>query len=547
MSSTPLSNRALYGKILSGSATLCLAVMLSHGIAAAQEATVASEGAPAEGEAEKAVDENGKPVEKDAADGTPASPDGEKPALPLEQPLPPVVEPLPVPSAENPGEVPPLEGTMPIPPAGDVPPAEVFPESVPTPLDEGTTTLEPPEIPEASFQGDGYGGLPGLPSGFMGGQFMGGQFGSLGPGMRGRPLLRGFHASASLTGTYSTNVAPNGDGDTDSGGESGGDFSMGLGGTISYMSTAPRFTFGGSYNGNYNQYFSQSDLSGYSQGASLMANYNAGKLYLSLNVGLSYDRGNNRYYDSEFVGLFNISTGFNARYQISSKTTISGNISTSFSATRDGNFDNSGSFDAGLSGFYRYSPKTEFGPGIHYGYQSADGGDNARTSIGPTFTMNYTLSKLIALNSMVGADFSSYGEGGDTDVSFNGSLGLSYTPSDLWSMSLSIVKGMQPDPSLSGGYIDTTSLSVGYNRKIRRASWSVNAGYSFDSSDDGGGAVVSDDDNQSTWSLGTSLGMAVFKNTCQASIFANYSDQIGGGSGESFDSLSVGFSLSRGF
>jgi outer membrane usher protein FimD/PapC len=114
-------------------------------------------------------------------------------------------------------------------------------------------------------------------------------------------------------------------------------------------------------------------------------------------------------------------------------------------------------------------------------------------------------------------------------------------------MNLSIFKGTSPAPADSGGYTDTTSISIGYNRSIRRASWNVGASYNFDNSTDAGGSDSSDDGNQNSWSLNTSLGMSVFKNSCQASVFASYSDQSGGGSGESFASTSVGFSLSRGF
>jgi hypothetical protein len=266
-----------------------------------------------------------------------------------------------------------------------------------------------------------------------------------------------------------------------------------------------------------------------------------------LSIGLSYDRGSNRYYDSEYVGLFNISTGFNVRYTLSPKTTLQGNIGTSFSTTSDGDFDNSGSFDAGLSALYRYSPKTEFGPGIHYGYQSSDEGGNARTSLGPTFTTNYKLSQLISLNSVIGVDFSSYEDGESTDAGMTGSLGVSYTPPAPWSMNLSLYKGMQPDAANEGGYIDTTSLSLGYNRPIRRASWSVSVSYNFDSSDDGGGGADSSGSDGGSWSLSSSLGMGIFANTCQGSIFASYSDQSGGSNGDSYASTSVGFSISRSF
>lgn len=478
----------------------------------------------------------------------PAKPsNGETPPLPpAEQPLPPLIEPLPVPTVDGTTPIPPLDGTLPIPPAGPLTPLEENPLAAPL-EEEATTTLGSAEDPSTTFEGDGFGGLPRGPSGFAGGglnAFNG--MNGIGPGANGGRLLAGFHGSASLSGNYSSNVNPSG-GDDSGDSSDEGDFIMSLGGSVSYMSTAPRFTFGGTYSGNYSQYFSQSDLSGYSQSGGLTANYKSGPLYLSMNVGLSYDRGSNRYYDSEYVGVFNVSTGFNARYTLGPKTTVQGNIGTSFSSTSDGNFDNSGSFDAGLSGLYRYSSRTEFGPGVHYGYQGADGGDNARSSVGPTFTVNYKLSSLISVNSMVGVDFSSYEEGDSTDVSMTGSLGMNYTPSALWGMNLSIFKGVQPDYANSGGFIDTTSLSLGYHRQIRRATLSLGASYNFDSADDGGGSAADTGDDGGSWTLSSALGMGIFANTCQASLFANYSDQGGGSGGDSYSSASIGFSISRSF
>jgi hypothetical protein len=519
--------------------SLCLAVLLP---------TIAANGQETQPD---------QPIETVEKIDTPATPEiapeitPEVPAVvpPVDEALPPLVEPLPSPTGDGVTSLPPLDGSIPLLPTSEPLPLE--PDPTLSPLEDSTSILESAEDFSSTFEGDAFGGLPTAPSGFLGNGFgslgnFGGESGSLGAGLSEGRLRKGLSATANLSGTYNSNVNPNGGkGSGNSEGES--DFIMALGGSLSYLSTAPRLTFGGSYRGNYSQYFSETDLSGYSQSGSLVANYKSGRVYASATVGLAYDRGSNRYYNSEYVGRYSLTTGLNVRYTVSPKTTIQGTMSTGFSTTDEGGFDDTGSFDAGLSGLYRYSSKTEFGPGIHYGYQEGHGGNNARSSVGPTFTTNYKVNTRLSVNSQVGVDFSSYEDGDSTDVSMTGSLALRYSPSSRWGTSLSIYRGVQPDAANSGGYIDTTAISLGYNRQILRASWNVGVSYNFDSSDDGGGAIDDHDDSGGSWSLNTSLGMGIFANRAQASIFASYSDQKGRGSSNSFTSTSVGFSVSKSF
>lgn len=545
MSKNPAHFRTRRGRLPLATSGLCLAITLPLTGIRAQEISPTPVTPLAPDESQVVEDPN---APENTETPKPEGEEGQLPPvvtpLPTESALPPLVEPLPVPTLDGSTPILPLDGSVPVtPPDSDLNPLDI-------PLEEPTETQTTDDLlfqNAATFQGTGYGGLPTAPSGFLGNSF-GGPMGygglGLGPGLAGNRLRKGFHATASLTGSYSTNVNPNG-GDDSGSSQNEGDFVVGLGGTLSYMSTAPRFTFGGSYNGNYSQYFSQSDLSGYSQSGSLLANYDGGKWTAALSVGLSYDRGSNRYYDSEYVGRFNITTGLNVSYEVSSKTSIQGNIGTGFSATSDGNFDDTGTFDAGLSGLYRYSSKTQFGPGIHYGYQSASGDDsNARTSVGPTFTVNYRVSSLWNLNTTVGMDFSSYEDGQSTDISFTGSLSLAYNPSKFWGMSLSMYTGVQPDPSNTGGFINTTSLGINYHRQIRRASLNLGLNYNLDDSEDGGGAVNTSDNFGNSWSLNGSIGMPVFANFCEASLFASYSDQ---GGGNFYSSTSIGISFSKTF
>jgi hypothetical protein len=114
-------------------------------------------------------------------------------------------------------------------------------------------------------------------------------------------------------------------------------------------------------------------------------------------------------------------------------------------------------------------------------------------------------------------------------------------------MDLSLSRGFEASGFAPGQYEERTSLRLGYNRRIRNATWSVGASYEnsgYESPDDVvGGAVGSGD----YLSLDTSLGMRVFANTCAASLFLRYSGQNGGSSSRSGDSFQAGFSISRGF
>ena len=383
---------------------------------------------------------------------------------------------------------------------------------------------------------NGISALPSAPSGFSGtpGGF------PVGGGMGGG-ILDGFSIAATLSGIYDTNV-------TQSPGQPiapiEDDFILSLGGNLSYLSKAADWTFGGNYRGSYDSYFNNSDFSGFNQGAGLVANYDGGRFSATMNAGIDFDRGANRYYgSSSFVERTNVSSGLTARYRLSSKTSLQGNIGQSFS-TSSGDYDDTDSIDVGASALWKYSPLTEWGPGIRY---TRDSGSSQldRSSLGPTMTVNYKLSKKVAMNSRVGVDFASYEGGGSSDPMLSASIGLNYDASKLWGMNFSLYRDAQADPSFAGAFTEVTALRLGYRRKVRRATMNLGVGYEANTTENpantaGGGY------DRDYFSLDGSLGMAVLSNTSFASLFMRYNDQSGS-STDSWDSLQTGFSISRSF
>jgi hypothetical protein len=354
-------------------------------------------------------------------------------------------------------------------------------------------------------------------------------------------FLDRFGFSASLSGTYDSNPSLGVDSPDDSG---HGDFSMTLGGSAGYSSRGSEWTYSLNYGGGYTEYFTQSELNGFKQSAGASVNYQGGPLSASLDIGVGFGSGANRYYQA-VVDEVSLSYSLNAAYRYSPKTSFIGNFSQNLT-NPDGGFGATGSFNLGASAIWHYSPLTQFGPGIRYSLLSGDTQQD-RHSIGPTMTLNYRPTNKVTLNSQVGLDFSEYEDGQTTGPSVSSSVALNYRASRLWSMDLSLSRGFEASGFAPGQYEERTSLRLGYNRRIRNATWSVGASYEnsgYESPDDVvGGAVGSGD----YLSLDTSLGMRVFANTCAASLFLRYSGQNGGSSSRSGDSFQAGFSISRGF
>lgn len=402
-------------------------------------------------------------------------------------------------------------------------------------LGQGAAQAAVVTVPAAA---SGIAGLPSAPSGFA----------SAAPGLWNDPglgaeILEGFNLATTVSGTYNSNI-------TQSPGQAGApaldDFIVGLGGSLGYQSKAREWTFGGTYQGSYDAYCNHPDFSGFNQSGGISGNYEGGKFNAALSLGISRENGSNRYYGaSNFIEQTRFNAGLTSRYRLSPKTTLTGEVAQSFATASGGNYDNTNTFSLGTAALWRYSPLTEFGPGIRYTADSG-AGHNPRTTIGPTVTVNYKLSSRVAMNSRLGLDIANHAGGGSSDPSLSAVIGLNYRASQLWGMNFSLFRDAQADPTVAGRYSEITALRLGYQRKIRRATLNLGVGYETNRSLNAGSSAGGASSDQDYLSLDGSLGMAVFSNTTMASIFLRYNDQRAGAA-DSFDSMIVGINLSRSF
>jgi hypothetical protein len=351
----------------------------------------------------------------------------------------------------------------------------------------------------------------------------------------------GFDFFAALSGTYNSNIdqraAPTGKSERD-------DFIMGIAGGVNYLSKARDWTFGGNYNGKYNQYFDYSDFSGYNQGGGVVVNYQGGRLSGQLRGDISYDEGTNRDYDSSFVKMLTYSAGGEVRYRVSSKTIIEGEIGQKYTSTLDDDFGDTESFNLAASALWQYSPLTEFGPGVRYTYRS--GTQAGRSTIGPTLNLNYKLSSKVSLTSRGGVEFASYEDGGDSDPFFSTSVAVNYQASRLWGMNITLERDAEADPTVAGAFSEKTSVAVGYVRKLRRATLGLGVSYSTNAREFSDKNSSGTSDDRDYFSVKSNLGMLIFSKTTTASVFLQYSEQTSDKS-DSWDAIQTGISLSRNF
>lgn len=492
------------------------------------------------------------PAVEDHPTATPAVTEETAPAA--EPPLAPV---MPVDSGTAPAvpEIPAAADHLPLLPADldgvpmnfdDVPTAaELFPApALSCPVDRDTAAVlatDADALNPKSSQGyfASVPPLPGPPSGFSNAPAAL----SLGRGLDG-DLLDGFSLSTTLSGTYDSNPSQGyaTPGSTGGGDSRGGDFFATLGGGLGYRSTSSDWTFGANYNGSYNEYLKQSELSGYNQSSGAMVGYEGGPLSVSLNGGLNFGSGANRYY-AAVVDQLSVNYGLNARYRVSPKTSLAASLSQAFTSASGDSSSDTSSFSLGASALWRYSALTEFGPGIRY---TSETGESGRTSIGPTLNMNYKLAKKVLMTSQVGMEFAQYQDGGSSDPSFTTSVGLNYQASRLWGMNLTLFRGTQANPTTTGGFDEITSLSLGYNRKIRRAT--LNLGVSYETNvaqiPDNGATGRPDSDYLN---CNSSLSMPLFAGKATGSVFLNFRGQSGDTTSGSGDSTQTGFSLGWNF
>jgi len=399
---------------------------------------------------------------------------------------------------------------------GDDPQWDESTEMVPTMMSTGLPSLNDPWF--AGHDGSGLGVIPGIFP-FYGG----------GPAN----MRDGLSYSLSLTSIYDSNPTR---GFQANGGA--GDFSMLLGGGFGYASRGSGVSYSLSYSGGYRTYFNEIDLNGAYHSTAMGVNYRGGRLSTGASLNMDFGSGANRNYAS-ITDSLRLNYQCNARYEVSAKTSLQGNFSQSFDLVSGQGNQDTQNFNAGISGLWKYSELTEFGPGVRFTRNKQKSGPS-RDTIGPTFSVNYKLSGKTSLNTQIGIDFVTIEGAPSQDPSLFTSIGINYRASDLWSLNMSLLRDNRASFSVNGGFEEVIALRLGSARQIRRATWNLGVGLENRSRSNGGNAPDRD-----YFTIDTSIGMLIFRQTTQASVFCGYQNENSGNG--SWDAFQLGFGLTRNF
>jgi hypothetical protein len=279
---------------------------------------------------------------------------------------------------------------------------------------------------------------------------------------------------------------------------------------------------------NYNAYLENSDNNGLGYNFSADASYQGGPLSANASISTSLDQGVNRYYGSNFVETSTISTSLGASYRLTGKTSLDGRFGYSWTEPDQGGLGQSDTTSIDLSAMWQATPLLRVGPGIGW---TLNTGENQvdRQTLGPILRAQYQLGNRIAIDGTFGLDFVDYSGPGGSDTTFSGSLGVSWNPSPLWGMNFTFFQGTSADGSTAGGltgaFRETTSFTLDYNRRIRRASLNLGLTYSIDDSTSPVGLVAPGSTDY--FSFDATLSMPVFANRANASVFYSWSQESG--------------------
>jgi hypothetical protein len=297
---------------------------------------------------------------------------------------------------------------------------------------------------------------------------------------------------------------------------------------VSFRTAGAHFNIEGNAALNYNTYFDNSDFNGLGYQVSLKGSYEGGPLSANALISTSDDQGVNRYYGGNFVETKSFNTALGASYRWSPKTSFDARFRYGWTEPDQGPLGESETTSFDLSAMWQATPLIRIGPGISWSVN--DGSTQAdRESIGPILRAQYKLGNRISLDGTVGLDFVDYGGNGGSDTDFSCSLGVAYRWSELWGMNLRLYHGTSADGSAlgttTGSYRETTSIALGYNRRILRAMWNVDLNYSMDDSTSPNGLIGPGSSDY--FSFQTSLGMPVFRDRAMASIFYAWNQESG--------------------
>lgn len=354
-------------------------------------------------------------------------------------------------------------------------------------------------------------------------------------------LLAGLAVSASASSFYDSNL-------NQSAGTAANpaedDFVQSLSSSVQWARSSALWNLSLGMLGSYELPITDSDFKSFNYGFNGSAGYQAGRLKLAVNLNQSTNEGSNRFAGA-VVRQAASGVGFSAAYDFSRKTSMVSSYSISWTDGGSGVRDTENR-RANLSAMWRYSPLLQFGPGIGY-FENAGDSVAARTTLGPTLSANYQLSRKVSLVGRIGWDFIEGGNSSNDEGSptLSTSISAAYALNRLWGFNLSLNRGVEAEGLTNAGFRESTALQFSVNHRIGRANAVLGVGYdhtSYLDSAEGGAGEGIDYLNSIL-----SVSMPVFGDRASATVFLRYNDSISDNPAQNWDGMQTGVSLNYQF
>jgi hypothetical protein len=351
-------------------------------------------------------------------------------------------------------------------------------------------------------------------------------------------LLSGLSISCGASAYYDSNIGQRAGTAADPRQD---DFILSISPSVQWLRGTSLWNLSLAASGRYGHPFEDSNYDSMNRSFSVSGAYHAGRLELSGNLNQGFSEGSNRYY-GEVIRQSSYGMGFTAAYEISPKTSLISSFNSSWNEP-DSGLGATENQSANLSAMWRYSPLLRFGPGI--GYSSASGDiESVRSTLGPTLSAVYELSRKVSMSGRVGLDFADSGDSG-TNQTVSSSLAASYRLNRLWEFDASMSRGIQADGGSRGAFREDTALRFGVNHPIRRVAAAVGLGYVHST------YLASSDSGQSPGidylSIDTSLSLPFSGNRASATVFFRYNDSVSDNEAQNWDGFQSGVSVNYRF
>jgi len=317
-----------------------------------------------------------------------------------------------------------------------------------------------------------------------------------------------------------------------------------LGGEINFQRKIREFEVELSYYGDYQHYFGKSSLSNDFHEADLAVKYEGAAVDIGLRAGVTRGSGANAYY-AALVKQTSWQVGLTGNYQMSALTTIRAgyDYTAQDASARSGGgaaVNDTSGHTLSVDALWAYSSLLKIGPGLRLTERIAEGSGSLK-SLGPSVNLDYKLTEIVSLDATAAFNWYEVDSQQRSGSGFSARVGGVYTPSTLWSVSLSLGQEVVANTSAENSFVERTSCRVGFRRNIGRNSVNLGLSCNFDNPLQGSSNGSADRD---FYAIDLSLSREVFEES-EASVFVNWRDlsteELGG------DSLVVGVSLNHKF